>query len=133
METTESVMSQRFDVAWPRRYLERRKHSTWLVEAVLLERKLVAGRPSLQLVCRLACIDEDRTGEIAAQEKFWYDARARLGRLSRLSDRDLDEIEALLAKRIPRPAPANATPTARPSAHPIRGPHQPLLTALRAR
>ena len=55
--------------------------------------------------------------EIAACEKFWADARARLGRMYWLTDRDLDEIEALLA---------NAAPTARPSAHPVRGPHQPL-------
>jgi hypothetical protein len=33
---------------------------------------------------------------VPAQEKFWHDASARLGRLFRLSDRDLDEIEALL-------------------------------------
>jgi hypothetical protein len=126
MEKTESIMNHRFDVAWPRRYLERRKHSTWLVEAVLLERKLVAGQPQLQLVCRLACIDEDKTDEIASCEKFWADARARLGRLYRLTDRDLDEIEALLAARIAKPAPANAAPTVRPIAHPIRGPQQPL-------
>ena len=55
-------MSERFDIAWPRRYLERRRHSTWLVEAVLLERKLIAGQPRMQLVCRLACIDEDTVG-----------------------------------------------------------------------
>ena len=48
-----------FAIAWSRRYLERCKHSTWLVEAVLLERKLIAGQPRMQLVCRLACIDED--------------------------------------------------------------------------
>ena len=62
-------------------------------------------------------LDRPRPGEIAACEKFWADARARLGRLYWLTDRDLDEIEALLA---------NAAPTARPSAHPVRGPHQPL-------
>jgi hypothetical protein len=95
----------KFDIAWPRRYLEQRKHSTWLVEAVLLERRLIAGQPRLQLVCRLACIDEDRTDELACCEKFWADARARLGRLYRLTDRDIDEIEALLAKRIAKPQP----------------------------
>ena len=51
--------SSTFAIAWPRRYLERCKHSTWLVEAVRLERKLIAGQPRMQLVCRLACIDED--------------------------------------------------------------------------
>ena len=41
-------------------------------------------------------LDRPRPGEIAACEKFWADARARLGRLYRLTDRDLDDIEALL-------------------------------------
>src|SRR5215471_19119239 len=48
-------------------------------------------------------LDRPRAGELAACDKFWADARARLGRLYRLSDRDLDEIESLLAKRIPKP------------------------------
>src|SRR6516164_3743064 len=43
-------------------------------------------------------LDRPRAGELAACDKFWADARARLGRLYRLSDRDLDEIEACLAK-----------------------------------
>jgi hypothetical protein len=99
----------RFEVAWPRRYLERRRqeHSCWLTEAVLLEHKLVAGQPLLQLVCKLACIDEDQIGEIACREKFWADARARLGRLSRLNHHDLDEIEALLARRVAKPVPVS--------------------------
>ena len=50
-------------------------------------------------------LDRPRPGEIAACEKFWADARARLGRLYRLTHRDLDEIEELLAKRIPKPVP----------------------------
>ena len=48
-------------------------------------------------------LDRPRAGELAACDKFWADARARLGRLYRLSDRDLDEIESLLTKRIPKP------------------------------
>ena len=71
-------------------------------------------------------LDRPRPGEIAACEKFWTDARARLGRLYRLTDRDLDEIEALLAKKIPKPVPIAASSPLRPSAHPIRGPHQPV-------
>jgi hypothetical protein len=50
-------------------------------------------------------LDRPRAGELAACDKFWADARARLGRLYRLTDRDLDEIESLLAKRIPKPVP----------------------------
>ena len=127
-------MSERFAIAWPRRYLERRKYPTWLIEAVLLERKLIAGQPRLQLVCRLACIDEDRTEKVDCREKFWADARARLGRLYRLTDRDLDEIEELLARRVAKPTPAaTATPTLRPAANPVTGPHSPIQWALRPR
>src|SRR5690349_17149064 len=96
----------KFDIAWPRRVFQRRRRGeVWLIEAVLLERKLLGDKPSMQIVCRLACIDEAKTGDISAQDKFWHDVSARLGRMSRLSDRDLDEIEALLAKRVPRPLP----------------------------
>jgi hypothetical protein len=97
----------KFDIAWPRRYLERRNHPIWLIEAILLERKLIVDQPLLQLVCRLACIDEDRISEVDCREKFWADARARLGRLSRLDHHDRDEIEALLARRIKKPVPVS--------------------------
>ena len=59
--------------------------------------------------CQLASIDEEHAspnGSIAAREKFWHDASARLGRLYRLTDRDLDEIEACIAEKIgPKPLP----------------------------
>jgi hypothetical protein len=107
-----------------------------LLEATLLERRLLDGKPQMQIICKLAAIDEEHANEngaIEAREKFWHDARARLGRLYRLTDRDLDEIEALLARRVPRPQPMPPPATVRPSAHPIRGPHQPLQKNLRAR
>jgi hypothetical protein len=45
-------------------------------------------------------------GSIAAREKFWHDVSARLGRLYRLTDRDLDEIETCIAERVgPKPLP----------------------------
>jgi hypothetical protein len=53
-----------------------------LIEATLLERKLVDGKPTLLLVCRLAVIAEDKTGETAAAEKLWHDASAWLGRFT---------------------------------------------------
>jgi hypothetical protein len=68
-----------FEVAWNRRRLEWRRRpedAPWLVEAVLLERVLLAGRPQLKIVCRIAAIDEDLTGDTAAQEMFWHAARA---------------------------------------------------------
>ena len=94
---------KRFDIAWHRRCVQRRYRQDWLIEAILLERKLLDGKPHMSIVARLACIIEDRTGDLDAQEKFWHDAAARLGRLSRLSDRDLDEIESVLMKRVERP------------------------------
>jgi hypothetical protein len=73
-----------------------------------LERRLVASRPRLQLVCRLASIDENEAsaaGAVEARDRFWHDVRRRLGRLSRLSSRDIDEIEAAISWRVPRPSP----------------------------
>ena len=47
-----------FEIAWPRKHVEWRvrPREHWFVEAVLLERKLVNGRPQMRLVCRLADI-----------------------------------------------------------------------------
>jgi len=99
----------KFDIAWPRKHVEWRRRETWRLEAVLLERRIVDGKPSMQIICTLASINEDEAhadGAIEAREKFWHDASARLGRLFRLSDRDIDEIEACLAQRIgARPLP----------------------------
>ncbi|MGY8682470.1 hypothetical protein Q2941_32540 [Bradyrhizobium sp. UFLA05-153] len=125
-----------FDVVWNRRHLEwrhRPENAPWIVECILLERTLLDGKPQMRIIGRLAAIDEDRVGEAHAQEAFWSQARRKLGKLRRLQPRDIDDIEALLAKRVPRPAPATTAPTVHPSAHPIRGPHQPLRRALRAR
>jgi len=102
-------MSDKFSIAWNRAFrCHRRGNEVWEIEAILCERVVLAGRPRLKIVCRVACIDEDRTGEVGPCETFWHDARARLGRLYRLSDRDLDEIEALLARKVPRPQPEQA-------------------------
>jgi hypothetical protein len=63
----------------------------------------------MQLVCRVAAINEEHAspnGPVESRDKFWHDAAARLGRLYRLTDRDLDEIEACIAERIgPKPLP----------------------------
>ena len=122
-----------FDIAWNRRKLEWRKpqEAPWMVEAILLERDLIEGRPQMRIVW-LAAINEDRTGEISERDYLWQQARRRFGKLRRLDQRDIGAIESLLAKKIPKPAvPAAACPpTVRPSAlgpRPARGPHQPLL------
>ena len=67
---------------------------------------MLGGRRQLRIVRRIAAIDEDRTADTATAEKFWHDARARLGRIHRLSPRDRDAIEAALSKRVPKPVPS---------------------------
>jgi hypothetical protein len=39
------------------------------------------------------------------RKSVWHDARHRLGKLSRLTPRDRDAIEALIAARVPKPVP----------------------------
>src|SRR6516162_11817043 len=117
-----------FDVCWNRRRLEWRRnpeHALWLVEAILLERVLLDGRPQQKIVARLAAIDEDCTDEPAARDLFWANAARKLGKLRRLSGTDILGIERELAKRIPIPATAYAA-TVRESANPIRGPMRSL-------
>ena len=95
-----------FDVAWNRRRLEWRRHpqnSPWLIEAILLERTLIEGRPQMKLVARIAAINEDRAEEISERDYFWSQARKKLGKLRRLDQRDIWQIELLLAKRIEKP------------------------------
>jgi hypothetical protein len=128
-----------FEICWNRRRsLEWRrdpKNAPLLIEAILLERVLLDGGPQLEIVARLAAIDEDRTDEAAARDLFWRDARRKLGKLRRLSPRDIWQVEIMLAMRIPKPQsrmPPQPS-TVRPSANPVIGPHQPLQRALRAR
>jgi hypothetical protein len=75
-----------------------------MTDAILLERLPFAGKPLRRIVCRLAAINENRSGNTVAQEVFWHGARAQLSRLHRLTLRDRDAIETLLAERVPKPA-----------------------------
>jgi hypothetical protein len=97
-----------FDVIWNRTRLQwtkRAERAPWVVEAILLERTLLAGKPQLRIVCRLARYVEYWVEDPAERDRFWHDARARLGRLHRLSPRDHHAIEALLVRRVPKPSP----------------------------
>ena len=47
--------------------------------------------------------------------RFWNAAYARLGRLHRLSARDRDEIEQLVARKVPKPAIFFGPPDMQPS------------------
>jgi hypothetical protein len=128
-----------FEICWNRRrFLEWRRdpeNAPLLIEAILLERVLHDGRPQLEIVARLAAIDEGRTDEAAARDLFWRDARRNLGKLRRLSPRDICQVEITLAMRIPKPQsrmPPQPS-TVRQGAKFVTGPHQPLRQALRAR
>ena len=98
----------------------------------MCERTLIEGKPALRIIARLAAILEDEIDSPASRDKFWHDTRRKLGKLRRLDQRDIGQIEALLAKRIPRAEPTPA-PTVRPSANAVTGPHQPLRQVFRAR
>jgi hypothetical protein len=121
-----------FEICWSRRrFLEWRRNpenAPLLIEAILLERVLLDGSPQLEIVAWLAAIDEDRTDEAAARDLFWRDARRKLGKLRRLSPRDIWQVEILLAKRIPKPQKRMPSQTVRASANSITGPHKPLQT-----
>ena len=96
-----------FEICWNRRRFQWRwrnpENAPLFIEAILLERVLLDGRPQLEIVARLATIDEDRTDEAAARDLFWREARCKLGKLRRLSPRDIWQVEIMLVKRIPKP------------------------------
>ena len=125
-----------YDVAWNRSWLVWSKRSEraapWAVECILFERTLIEGKPALRFIARLAKILEDELDNPASRGKFWGDARRKLGKLRRLNQRDIETIETLIAKKIPKPA-ATYEPTVRPSSNPVVGPHQPLRQLYRAR
>jgi hypothetical protein len=98
----------------------------------LCERTLIEGKPGLRIIARLARILEDELDNPVSRDKFWCDARRKLGKLRRLNQHDIETIETLIAKKILKPA-ATYEPTMRLSAHPIVGPHQPLRQMFRAR
>jgi len=93
-----------FDVCWNRTWLTwyRRSESAPLrLEAILCERRLIEGT-ALRIVGRLAGILEDELDNPASRDQFWRDASRKLGKLRRLDQRDIGQIETMLAKRIPK-------------------------------
>ena len=102
-----------FSVCWNRRRLAWRRHSErapWQLEAILCERVLLEGRPQLRIVARLASILEDEIDNPASRDTFWHDARHKLGKLRRLSQRDIWAIESLIGAQIAKPAPVRPSP-----------------------
>jgi hypothetical protein len=59
----------------------------------------------MRIVARLAGILEDEIEDPASRDTFWHDARRKLGKLRRLSQRDIWAIESLIDARIPKPQP----------------------------
>ena len=96
-------------VAWNRLWLVWSKRSErtapWAVECILFERTLIEGKPALRFIARLAKILEDELDNPASRDQFWHDARRKLGKLRRLTQRDILAIETMLAKRIPKLEP----------------------------
>jgi hypothetical protein len=74
-----------------------------------LERVLLEGRPRLRMIGRLAGILEDEIDSAHARDGFWRSARRKLGKLRRLTPRDIWQIEILRAKHVAKPMPAQAT------------------------
>ena len=73
-----------FSVCWNRVRLEWRKHTEralWAQEAVLCERVLLEGKPTLRIVCRIARMFEDGIDETSERDHFWHAAKHRLGYL----------------------------------------------------
>jgi hypothetical protein len=94
-----------FEIAWNRRRLARHEHgerALLVQDAILLERVL-GDRPHLKIVFRVASVIEDRQNDPAERDRFWSSARARLGKVHRLSQGDLDEIESALANKVAKP------------------------------
>ena len=95
-----------FSICWNRRRLAWRRYSErapWQLEAILCERVLLEGRPQLRIVARLAGILEEEIYTPASRDTFWHDARRKLGKLRRLNQRDLSDIEIMIGARIAKP------------------------------
>jgi len=77
----------------------------WQLEAILCERVLLEGCPELRIVGRLAGILEDEIDNPGSRDTFWHDARGKLGKLHRLSQRNIGQIEIMIGARIAKPVP----------------------------
>jgi hypothetical protein len=112
-----------FEIEWTRSRLawQQRAHlAPFCQEAILLEKVWLGGQPRTKVISRIARVVEDRINDPAEQERFWSAARAKLGTLRGLGQRDRWQIELQLRKKVPLPI-SSPTPTARPSANPVAG------------
>jgi hypothetical protein len=94
---------------WKRRRLRRLK--PWsppddsALHAVLVESHRVDGRPRQRVVRHLGTIRERELGKPLSVDRFWRDVDGRLAALG-LDDGRRRAVEATLARRVPRPDPA---------------------------
>jgi hypothetical protein len=61
----------------------------------LCERALIERKPALRIIGRLATILEDEIDNPASRGLFWHDGRLKLGKLRRLTQRDVWAIEIM--------------------------------------
>ena len=86
------------------------------------------SQPRQIFVCNVGRVDAALISDPAEADRFWHAARKRIGKLFRLSARDRDAIEALIAEKVPRPAAPSASVW---RSYPINGPHQPVVLRTR--
>jgi hypothetical protein len=76
--------------------------------AVLVESERTPSGPRLRHVAYLGSFKEDNLAQDNARAWFWQGARKRLDQLGicgRITSRDREKIEAMLAQRVPRITP----------------------------
>jgi hypothetical protein len=65
---------------------------------------------NLRMVARLDGILEDEIDSVPARDAFWHQVRKKLGKLRRLSQSDIWQIEVMVSARIAKPQPVLPQP-----------------------
>jgi hypothetical protein len=81
--------------------------------AVLVESRRTLSGPRLKHVAYLGSFKEDNLAKDSARAWFWQCARKRLDQLGtngRITSRERERIEAVLAQRVPLTTPGQAVP-----------------------
>jgi len=63
---------------------------------------------NLRMVARLDGILEDEIDSVPARDAFWHQVRKKLGKLRRLSQSDIWQIEIMVSARIAKPQPGRS-------------------------
>jgi hypothetical protein len=97
-----------YKIEWDRTRLQWTKRADlapWSWQATLTQETWLGGQRRTRVICAVARIIEERVDDPAEREHFWTAARRKLGRLTRLDDRDRWQIEAELKRKVPLPMP----------------------------